>query len=80
MSDPRTPRHVADFGLFVLIACRCGHEEAMDPLMVEFIYGDDFDLVGSTVYVPMQGMRVTQAGGNHRRPGGRPPLADIVNK
>ena len=49
MSDPRTPRQVADAGLFVLIACRCGHEEAMDPLMMEFIYGDDFDLVGSTV-------------------------------
>lgn len=48
MSDPHTPRQVADAGLFVLVACHCGHEEAMDPLMVEFIYGDDFDLLGST--------------------------------
>lgn len=48
MSEPRTPREVADAGLSVLIACRCGHEEAMDPLMVEFIYGEDFDLRASS--------------------------------
>ncbi len=48
MSEPRTPRQIADAGLSVLISCRCGHDEIMDPLMVEFIYGDDFDLVGST--------------------------------
>lgn len=43
-SEPRTPREVADAGLSVLISCRCGHEEAMDPLLVEFIYGENFDL------------------------------------
>ncbi len=48
MSERRTPRQVADAGLFVLIECRCGHQEAMDPLMVEFIYGDDFDLGAGT--------------------------------
>lgn len=48
-SEPRTPREVADAGLCVLISCRCGHEEAMDPLMVEFIYGETFDLLASTL-------------------------------
>ena len=44
MSAPRTPRQFADAGLVVLVACRCGHEQRLDPLMVEFTYGESFDL------------------------------------
>ncbi|WP_423069037.1 hypothetical protein [Devosia sp. CN2-171] len=44
MSAPRTPRQFADAGMVVLIACRCGHEQRLDPLMVEFTCGENFDL------------------------------------
>ena len=44
MADPITPRQFADAGMVVLVACRCGHEQVMDPLMVAFTHGEDFDL------------------------------------
>lgn len=46
MPYPRTPREFADLGRVVLVACRCGHEQVMDPLMVAFTHGEDFDLGG----------------------------------
>lgn len=46
MPTPRTPREFADLGRVVLVACRCGHEQVMDPLMVVFTHGEDFDLAG----------------------------------
>ena len=45
MQQPRTPREFANAGMIILVACRCGHEQHLDPLMVEFTHGEHFDLV-----------------------------------
>lgn len=54
MPNPRTPREFVDLGRVVLVACRCGHEQAMDPLMVAFTHGEDFDLAGGLLELTSQ--------------------------
>jgi len=44
-NQPRTPREFVEAGMIILVACRCGHEQHLDPLMVEFTHGESFDLV-----------------------------------
>jgi hypothetical protein len=46
-NQPRTPREFVDAGMVILIACRCGHEQLLDPLMVEFTHGEKFDLAAN---------------------------------
>lgn len=43
--EPRTPGEFAYAKLVILLACRCGHEKVVDPMMVEFTHGEDFDIV-----------------------------------
>ena len=45
MSSPRTPRQFAQAKMVILVACRCGHEKVVDPLLVEFTHGEHFDII-----------------------------------
>jgi hypothetical protein len=45
--EPITAREFADSGRSVLVSCRCGHIQFMDPEMIVFMLGDDFPLATS---------------------------------
>jgi hypothetical protein len=45
VTEPRTPRQFADAKQVILLACRCGHEKVVDPMLVEFTHGEHFDIV-----------------------------------
>jgi hypothetical protein len=47
LADPHTAREFADSGRNVLVSCRCGHVQFMDPEMIVFMLGEDFPLATS---------------------------------
>ena len=47
-TTPHTAREFADAGLNVLVSCRCGHVQFMDPEMIVFMLGGAFPLATST--------------------------------
>ncbi len=61
---PRTPREFADAKLVILVACRCGHEKVVDPMMVEFTHGEHFDIPAN--FRELSGAFRCEACGAHR--------------
>jgi predicted RNA-binding Zn-ribbon protein involved in translation (DUF1610 family) len=47
MTEPRTPRQFAEAKQVILVACRCGHEKVVEPMLVEFTHGEHFDIVAN---------------------------------
>lgn len=44
LTSPHTPREFANARIPVRVLCRCGHEKRIDPMDIEFLYGEHFDL------------------------------------
>ena len=63
-NEPRTPREFAEAKLVILVACRCGHQKAVDPMIVEFTHGENFDIVAD--FQELSGAYRCEACGAHR--------------
>lgn len=61
---PHTPREFAAAKLVILIACRCGHEKVVDPMLVEFTHGEHFDIAAN--FRELSGAYRCEACGAHR--------------